>query len=79
VLPRIQPLPLWVIKEVPELLADRDYRQHPMKAVTDTPQQRPLTRPAMQSERGGLMDEAKSRGWTVISMKTDWKRIFAFE
>jgi phosphoglycolate phosphatase-like HAD superfamily hydrolase len=26
-----------------------------------------------------LMDEAKSRGWTVISMKNDWKRIFAFE
>ena len=25
-----------------------------------------------------LMDEAKSRGWTVISMKNDWKRIFAF-
>jgi len=26
-----------------------------------------------------LMDEAKSRGWIVISMKGDWKRIFAFE
>jgi phosphoserine phosphatase len=26
-----------------------------------------------------LMDEAISRGWTVISMKTDWRRIFAFE
>jgi hypothetical protein len=26
-----------------------------------------------------LTDEAKSRGWTVISMKTGWKRIFAFE
>jgi len=26
-----------------------------------------------------LMDEAKSRAWTVISMKNDWKRIFAFE
>jgi len=26
-----------------------------------------------------LYDEAKSRGWTVISMKNDWKRIFAFE
>jgi len=26
-----------------------------------------------------LMDEAKSQGWTVISMKGDWKRIFAFE
>jgi hypothetical protein len=26
-----------------------------------------------------LMAEAKKRGWTVISMKNDWKRIFAFE
>ena len=26
-----------------------------------------------------LMDEAKSRAWTVISMKNDWKHIFAFE
>ena len=24
-------------------------------------------------------DEAKQRGWTMISMKNDWKRIFAFE
>jgi phosphoglycolate phosphatase-like HAD superfamily hydrolase len=26
-----------------------------------------------------LYDEAKKRGWTVISMKRDWKRVFAFE
>lgn len=26
-----------------------------------------------------LYDEAKRSGWTVISMKSDWKRIFAFE
>jgi phosphoglycolate phosphatase-like HAD superfamily hydrolase len=26
-----------------------------------------------------LYDEAKSKGWTVISMKKDWKHIFAFE
>ena len=26
-----------------------------------------------------LMDEAKQKGWVVISMKKDWKRIFAFE
>jgi len=26
-----------------------------------------------------LYDEAKKQGWTVISMKDDWKRIFAFE
>ena len=26
-----------------------------------------------------LMAEAKKDGWTVISMKDDWKKIFAFE
>ncbi|MEO6417831.1 MAG: hypothetical protein ABIP39_00390, partial [Polyangiaceae bacterium] len=26
-----------------------------------------------------LYDEAKKKGWTVISMKHDWKRVFAFE
>jgi hypothetical protein len=26
-----------------------------------------------------LMAEAKYRGWTVISMRNDWRRIFAFE
>jgi len=26
-----------------------------------------------------LMDDAKSRGWIVISMKNDWKQIFSFE
>jgi len=26
-----------------------------------------------------LYDEAKTKGWTVISIKKDWKRVFAFE
>jgi hypothetical protein len=26
-----------------------------------------------------LMDEAKAKGWTVISIKNDWKRVFSFE
>ena len=26
-----------------------------------------------------LYDEAKTKGWTVISMKNDWKRIFPFD
>ena len=25
------------------------------------------------------LDEAKTRGWTVVDMRTDWKRVFAFE
>ena len=26
-----------------------------------------------------LYDDAKKRGWVVISMKDDWKRVFAFD
>lgn len=26
-----------------------------------------------------LYDEAKKQGWTVVSMKNDWKKVFAFE
>ncbi len=35
-----------------------------------------------QSHIGRLdkaLDEAKGRGWTVVDMKADWKKIFAFE
>jgi phosphoglycolate phosphatase-like HAD superfamily hydrolase len=35
-----------------------------------------------QSSVGRLdkgLDEAKARGWTVVSTKDDWKRVFAFE
>ena len=26
-----------------------------------------------------MYDMAKKQGWTIVSMKTDWKRIFSFE
>ena len=26
-----------------------------------------------------LYDQAKKEGWTVVSMKNDWKQVFAFE
>jgi hypothetical protein len=26
-----------------------------------------------------LYDEAKAKGWTVISMKNDWKKVFDWE
>ena len=26
-----------------------------------------------------LYDEAKAKGWTVISIKKDWKRVFALD
>ena len=35
-----------------------------------------------QSSIGRLdkgLDEAKARGWTVVSIKDDWKRVFVFE
>ena len=35
-----------------------------------------------QSSVGNLdkgLDEARAKGWTVVSMKDDWKRIFPFE
>src|SRR5262249_8995621 len=35
-----------------------------------------------QSRVGRLdkaLDEAKTRGWTVVSMKDDWNRVFSFE
>jgi len=25
------------------------------------------------------LDEAKARNWTLIDMKSDWKRVYAFE
>ena len=26
-----------------------------------------------------LYDEAKTKDWTIVSMKRDWKRVFAFK
>ncbi len=38
-----------------------------------------LPAPKLGSFTQALYDEAKKSGWPVISMKSDWKRIFAFE
>jgi len=41
-----------------------------------------LTVPISTSSIGKLdkaWDEAQAKGWTVVNMKDDWKRIFAFE
>jgi phosphoserine phosphatase len=48
--------------------AEREYAYGPAGGL-------PYTKVGTFSQ--SLMDEAKSRGWTVISMKSDWKRIFA--
>jgi phosphoserine phosphatase len=50
--------------------AEREYAYGPANGMPDT---RFGTFPQ------SLMDEAKTKGWVVISMKNEWKRIFAFE
>jgi phosphoglycolate phosphatase-like HAD superfamily hydrolase len=50
--------------------AEREYAYGPADGLPDT---------KVGVFTQALCDEAKKRGWTVISMKNDWKRIFAFE
>lgn len=50
--------------------AQREYAYGPANGLPDT---------KVGTFSVALMNEAKSRGWTVISMKNDWKRIFAFD
>jgi len=50
--------------------AKREYAYGPANGLPDT---------SFGTFSTSLMDEAKKKGWVVISMKGDWKRIFAFE
>jgi phosphoglycolate phosphatase-like HAD superfamily hydrolase len=50
--------------------AKREYAYGPAAGLPDS---------KVGSFTPALYDEAKKNGWTVISMKNDWKRIFAFE
>ena len=50
--------------------ASREYAYGPAQGLPDT-------KVGTLTEK--LYDEAKKQGWTVISMKNDWKRIFAFD
>jgi phosphoglycolate phosphatase-like HAD superfamily hydrolase len=50
--------------------AAREYAYGPAQGLPDT---------KVGTFTPALYDEAKKNGWTVISMKNDWKRIFAFE
>jgi phosphoglycolate phosphatase-like HAD superfamily hydrolase len=50
--------------------ADREYAYGPAAGLPDT---------RVGTFTGALYDEAKKDAWVVISMKNDWKRIFAFE
>jgi phosphoglycolate phosphatase-like HAD superfamily hydrolase len=50
--------------------AQREYAYGPAQGLPDT---------KVGTFTQALYDEAKKDGWTVISMKNDWKQIFAFE
>ena len=50
--------------------AKREYAYGPAQGLPDT---------KVGTFPQALYDEAKTNGWTVISMKNDWKRIFAFD
>jgi phosphoserine phosphatase len=50
--------------------ADREYAYGPAQGLPDT---------KVGAFPQALYDEARSRGWTVISMERDWKRVFAWE
>jgi hypothetical protein len=50
--------------------AQREYAYGPAQGLPDT---------EVGALTQVLYDEAKKNGWTVISMKNDWKRIFAFD
>jgi len=50
--------------------AKREYAYGPATGLPDT---------KIGTFTQALYDEAKKQGWTVISMKNDWKQIFAFE
>jgi len=50
--------------------AAREYAYGPAKGLPDV---------KLGAFTQALYDQAKRSGWTVVSMKDDWKRIFAFE
>jgi len=50
--------------------AEREYAYGPAQGLPDT---------KVGTFSQALWDEAKKKGWVVIHMKSDWKRIFAFE
>jgi phosphoglycolate phosphatase-like HAD superfamily hydrolase len=50
--------------------AKREYAYGPAQGLRDT---------KVGTFTQALYDEAKKKGWTVISMKNDWKKMFAFE
>ena len=50
--------------------AQREYAYGPAEGLPDT---------KVGTFTQALYNEAKKDGWVIISMKKDWKRIFAFD
>ncbi len=50
--------------------AEREYAYGPARGLPDT---------KVGTFTQALLDEAKQRGWIVISMKQDWKRVFVWD
>jgi hypothetical protein len=50
--------------------AEREYAYGPAQGLPDT---------RVGTFTQELHDEAEKQGWTVIRMKSDWKRIFSFD
>ena len=50
--------------------ARREYAYGPAQGLPDT---------KVGTFTQGLYDDARKRGWVVISMKNDWKRLFPFD
>jgi hypothetical protein len=50
--------------------AEREYAYGPAQGLPDT---------KIGTLSQAMYDMAKKQGWVVISMKDDWKKIFAFE
>ena len=74
--PRLRANDLWLLPSAaqPQLVLHddgaREYAYGPARGLPET---------RVGTFTAGLDDEARSRGWFVISMKTDWKRVFSFE
>ena len=50
--------------------AQREYAYGPAQGLPET---------KVGAFSQSLYDEAKKKNWIVISMKNDWKRVFAFD
>ena len=58
----------------------RAARASPASCITPTPSANtPTTGTSHIGKLDKALDEATAKGWTVVDMKQDWKKVFAFE